>query len=86
VPSSPASRAVQLSLSLVKEPPLLLGEVHGHILKGHMALVFLVTSPNSRLSRSRTPSHFIRINSWAGYFSLAVTIVTCGFNRAGGAR
>lgn len=30
--------AVQASLSLIKEPPLLPGEVDSHILKGHMAL------------------------------------------------
>ncbi|KAF5924337.1 hypothetical protein HPG69_012591 [Diceros bicornis minor] len=30
--------AVQESLSLIKEPPLLLGEVNGHVLKGHTAL------------------------------------------------
>ena len=29
---------VQESLSLAEEPPLLLGEGHRHILKGHMAL------------------------------------------------
>ena len=29
---------VQESLSLAEEPPLLLGEVHRHVLKGHMAL------------------------------------------------
>lgn len=30
--------AVQESLSLIEEPPLLLGEVNGHVLKGHAAL------------------------------------------------
>lgn len=30
--------AVQKPLSLIKEPPLLLGEVNGHVLKGHTAL------------------------------------------------
>ena len=30
---------VQLYLSLIKKTPFFLGEVHGHILKGHMALV-----------------------------------------------
>ena len=30
--------AVQESLSLIKESPLLLGEVNGHVLKGHTAL------------------------------------------------
>ena len=29
---------VQASLSLIKEPPLLLGEVNGHVLKSHTAL------------------------------------------------
>ena len=29
---------VQESLSLTEEPPLLLGEGHRHVLKGHMAL------------------------------------------------
>ena len=29
---------VQMSLSLIQEPPLLLGEVYGHILKYHTAL------------------------------------------------